>query len=119
MAHSIVIENASGEVVFAVADDWKPGEAVAVGVWRQYDGQFYACLQAHTTQNDWTPDVVPALWVLRYAPGVIPDWVQPTGAHDAYNIGDKVRFEGKVYESVINANTWSPAVYPAGWKEVI
>jgi len=33
-------------------------------------------------------------------------------------MGDKVRFNGKVYESVINGNVWSPADYPAGWREV-
>jgi hypothetical protein len=33
-------------------------------------------------------------------------------------IGDKVSFEGKNYESLINNNVWSPAVYPAGWKEI-
>ena len=48
-----------------------------------------------------------------------PEWKQPLGAHDAYKTGDRVTFNGKVYESVINANVWSPAVYPAGWKEVV
>lgn len=48
----------------------------------------------------------------------IPDFVQPTGAHDAYNKGDKVKFEGKVYESLIDANTYSPSAYPAGWTEI-
>lgn len=51
-------------------------------------------------------------------PAEIPDWVQPTGAHDAYNKGDKVRYNGKVYESLIDGNVWSPDVYPAGWREV-
>lgn len=51
-------------------------------------------------------------------PADIPDWVQPTGAHDAYNKGDKVRFEGDVYESLIDGNVWSPSVYPAGWALV-
>lgn len=46
-----------------------------------------------------------------------PDWVAPTGAHDAYNAGDLVTFQGKVYRSRINANTWSPAAYPQGWEE--
>lgn len=45
-----------------------------------------------------------------------PQWVQPTGAGDAYNIGDKVTFEGQHYESLINANVWSPTAYPAGWQ---
>jgi hypothetical protein len=47
-----------------------------------------------------------------------PEWVQPLGAHDAYAIGAKVLFGGKVWESTIDNNVWSPAVYPAGWKEV-
>lgn len=41
---------------------WKAGEAVVVGDRRYYNGNWYTCLQSHTTQADWTPDVVPALW---------------------------------------------------------
>lgn len=52
-------------------------------------------------------------------PEDIPEWVQPTGAHDAYNKGDRVRYAGKVYESLIDGNVWSPDVYPAGWKELL
>ena len=48
----------------------------------------------------------------------IPDFVQPTGAHDAYQKGDNVKFEGKVYESLIDSNAYSPSAYPAGWKEI-
>ena len=48
----------------------------------------------------------------------IPEFVQPTGAHDAYNKGDKVRYNGKVYKSLIDGNTYSPDAYPAGWQEV-
>ena len=43
-------------------------------------------------------------------------WRQPTGAHDAYQKGDLVTFEGAVYESTIDGNTWSPTDYPAGWS---
>ena len=49
---------------------------------------------------------------------LIPDFVQPTGAHDAYQIGDRVRFDGKVYESIEGGNTWSPSAYPAGWEPI-
>jgi hypothetical protein len=45
-------------------------------------------------------------------------FVQPTGAADAYSVGDRVTFEGKVYESTIDANVWSPSAYPAGWKKL-
>ena len=47
-----------------------------------------------------------------------PQWVQPTGAHDAYNTGDKVTYNGKHYQSTINGNVWSPDAYPAGWRLV-
>jgi len=108
-------------------DVWKPGMSVTIGQMLVHEiitgevreVKLYRVVQAHTTQSDWQPQNVPALFVAAAPPGVIPDWVQPTGAHDAYNIGDKVRFDGKVYESKINANVWSPAVYPAGWKEIV
>ena len=46
------------------------------------------------------------------------EFVQPTGAHDAYKVGDKVTFNGKVYQSNISANVYSPTAYPAGWTLV-
>lgn len=47
-----------------------------------------------------------------------PEFVQPTGAHDAYNAGDKVTYNGKHYQSTMDGNVWSPDSYPQGWKEV-
>ena len=47
-----------------------------------------------------------------------PEWIQPTGAHNAYAKGTKVTFNGKRYTSKIAANVWAPDVYPAGWEEV-
>jgi len=85
----------------------------------RYDGVLYKVLQTHTSQSAWTPTAAPSLFakVLIPDPDVIPDWEQPDSTN-AYSIGDKVRFDGKVYESLINGNVWSPADYPAGWKEV-
>lgn len=45
-----------------------------------------------------------------------PEFVQPTGAHDAYNTGDRVTFEGQIYESTMDGNTYSPTAYPQGWQ---
>ena len=45
-----------------------------------------------------------------------PAWVQPTGAHDCYNTGDKVTYNGQHYVSKINGNVWSPEAYPQGWE---
>ena len=51
-------------------------------------------------------------------PAEIPEWVQPTGAHDAYMTGDKVRYKGVIYVSLIDGNVWAPDVYPAAWEVV-
>ena len=104
------------DALVSIYPPWVPGQALAAGALLAYQGTLYQCIQAHTSQADWTPDAVPALFVSKTPAGVIPDWVQPTGAHDAYNIGDKVTYNGQVYESLINGNTWSPTAYPAGWK---
>lgn len=95
---------------------WEAGIAVATGERYQYNGKLYKVIQAHTTQADWTPDITPALWT-RVSLDEWPEWVQPTGAQDAYNTGDKVTYEGRHYISLIDANIWSPAAYPAGWEE--
>ena len=81
----------------------------------QYNGTLYKCVQAHTAQSDWTPDATPALWVV-VSIDEYPEWVQPTGAHDAYNTGDKVSYNGKHYVCTIDANTYAPDVY--GWESV-
>ena len=52
------------------------------------------------------------------APEEWPEWVQPSGAHDAYNTGDQVTFQGKKYRSKQDGNVWSPAAYPDAWDEV-
>ena len=92
---------------------WTIGRAYAVDDRVQYGGTLYKCVQAHTSQADWMPDITPALWVV-VSIDEYPEWVQPTGAHDAYNTGDKVSYNGKHYTSTIDANTYAPDVY--GWE---
>ena len=48
-----------------------------------------------------------------------PEYVPPTGAHDAYNTGDKVNFQGKHYICKMNGCVWDPITYPAAWEESI
>ena len=95
---------------------WVTGHAYVVDERLQYNGVLYRVVQAHTSQADWTPDITPALFVV-VSLDEWPDFVQPTGAHDAYNKGDKVTFEGKHYISLIDGNVYSPTAYPAGWQE--
>lgn len=47
-----------------------------------------------------------------------PEFVRPTGGHDCYNIGDKIKFNGEIYECVINGCTWTPTEYPRAWQKV-
>lgn len=93
---------------------WAVGKAYAIGDRVQYNGTLYKCVQAHTSQADWAPDATHALWVV-VSIDEYPEWVQPTGAHDAYNTGDKVSYNGKHYVCTIDANTYAPDVY--GWEE--
>ena len=95
---------------------WVVAHAYVVGERLQYNGVLYRVVQAHTSQADWTPDITPALFVV-VSLDAWPEFVQPTGAHDAYKKGDKVTFEGKHYISLIDGNVYSPAAYPAGWQE--
>lgn len=86
-----------------------------------YNDKLYRVEQTHTSQADWTPDITPALYTEVAPSGVIPVWKQPTGAQDAYSKGDKVHYptaDDPVYESLIDANVWSPNDYPQGWKVV-
>ena len=76
------------------------------------------CLQSHNRMH-YPIEQTPALWLVIPTVQGYPVWQQPTGAHDAYNIGDRVHFpdaDSPVYESLINANVWSPQEYPAGWQ---
>lgn len=85
----------------------------------QYNNKLYKVIQAHTSQSNWTPDTQKSLFVEIAPPEVeYPEWKQPTMSEDAYNIGDKVTYNGKKYISIINANVWSPDDYSAGWKLV-
>ena len=84
-------------------------------------GKLYRCVQAHTSQTDWTPDAAPALWTEVARPGEIPVWKQPSGAQDAYRKGDRVRYpdeSGPVYESLTDGNVWPPDAYPEGWRKI-
>lgn len=95
---------------------WADGIAVAKDGRYQYNGKLYKCVQAHTTQADWTPDVTPALWVI-VSLKEWPEWIQPTGSHDAYAKGDKVTHNSKKWTSDVDANVWEPGVY--GWTEYV
>ena len=95
---------------------WAANAEYTIGQRVRHGEKLYKCVQAHTSQADWTPDATPALWT-QVSVEEWPEWVQPTGAHDAYAKGDKVTYNGEHYISLINGNTYSPDAYLAGWEK--
>ena len=75
---------------------WKVGLSVSVNERYQYAEKLYKVIQAHTTQSDWTPDVTKSLFT-EVSIEEWPEFVQPTGAQDAYNTGDKITFDCEHY----------------------
>ena len=96
------------------------GVAYEVGKRIMFEGILYKVIQAHTSQADWTPVAAPSLFakvINETIDGSIPEFEQPDSTNP-YMKGDKVIFNGKVYESLIDNNVYSPEAYPAGWKEI-
>lgn len=98
------------------------GKSVKVG--EKYQDVFnndialFRVVQEHTVQEGWNPESTPALWVRVGFDNEILEWVQPTGAHDAYNIGDKVLFDGEIWESTVDGNVYAPKVVEGQWIRV-
>lgn len=117
MAENGTIDEVTATEHLAVFSPWAYGTAYTVGNLRTYEGVLYKCVQAHTSQSDWTPDKTPALWAVAGDPMVeFPDWSQPIGAQDAYMTGDKVSYNDAHWISTVNNNVWAPGVY--GWDSV-
>ena len=104
--------------VWAADKQYKANDVISYGINSVGDPQLYLVLQAHKSQSDWLPDATASLYKkMGISESGYPIWTQPLGAVDAYNIGDIVSYNGKLYKSIINANVWAPNVYPAGWEE--
>ena len=99
---------------------YKANEMFTDGVNSVGDPQLFRVVQDHTSQADWIPSETPALYTpIGLNESGYPVWSQPTGAHDAYNTGDVVDYNGTLKESTIDGNIWSPDEYPAGWKDYV
>lgn len=93
-----------------------------------FEGKIYEVIQEHRSQTTWIPSSTPALYKeflnvkIKDEAGneseVVAEFRKPTGAHDAYQKGDKVSFEGAIYESIIDANVYSPTEFADGWKKI-
>ena len=104
--------------------EWKEGVNYLIGRKIIYNNNVYKVVQSHLSQVGWEPDKAISLFSLfsksisDVVNGEVLEFVKPTGAHDSYMKGDKVRFEGSVYESLIDSNVYSPAEYPNGWRKI-
>ena len=99
-------------------DEFEANHHYVVGERVLYNDILYKVLVEHDSQETWTPDVSPSLFakiINETIDGSIPEWVQPDSTN-AYMKGDKVKYNGHIYESLIDNNVWSPDGYPAGWK---
>lgn len=80
------------------------------------DEVLYKVLQDHVSQPSWKPANSPSLFVRVDNPQEEwPEWVQPTGATDAYKLGAKVSHNDKHWISDVDGNVWEPGV--AMWTE--
>ena len=97
--------------------EFKAGRRYCAGDRFKLGGVLYKVVQEHTSQSDWSPDDLPALYTPVPDPlSEYPEWVQPLGSEDAYVAGAKVSYGGKRYVSDIDENVWQPGVY--GWSEI-
>ena len=112
---------AEAPVLFPV---WSEDGTYTAGDRLRYNGVLYKCLISHSAQSAWNPEDAQSLWAKVLIPTdeegqqtEIPEWEQP-GSTNPYMTGDKVRYGGVVYESLIDNNIWSPIAYPQGWRAV-
>ena len=111
------LEVATVYPAYRVGVAYKADELLVYGENNVGDPQLYRVVQAHTSQEDWKPDVTASLYTpIGLNDAGYPIWSKPTGAHDAYNIGDIVEYNETLYKSLIDGNIYSPDEYPAGWE---
>lgn len=125
-AIQLFVQTLTGELALEVATvfpAWEVNHSYAVGDIVSYgenstgDPQLYKVVQAHTSAAEWTPDATASLYdAIGLDDNGYPVWSRPSGAHDAYNTGDIVNYNGTLYRSKIDGNTWSPEEYTDGWE---
>lgn len=94
--------------------DYAVGVSYEIGDLIVFEHNIYEVIQAHTSQEDWRPNEVPAVYELKTPDGTITEWIQPEGAHDAYHLGVLVFHNENIWISVVDHNVWEPGVY--GWE---
>lgn len=106
----------------ALYPEWISGYTYEKGDRVRYRGELYKVIQGHTSQADWTPVTAPSLFA-KILPGQegsgteIGEWVQP-GSTNGYANGDKVTYNGHLWQSTANDNVWKPGDVGAPWTDL-
>ncbi len=101
---------------YEVGKNYSAGDYFTDGVNGVGDPQLYKVVQAHTSQADWKPSETPSHYVaIGLTKEGYVEWSQPAGAHDAYNKGDIVMYQGKLYISTVDGNAYAPGVVDGQW----
>lgn len=97
-------------------EPWEAGKSVSIGDRRRddFNGLVYE-VYASAGDNLYPPHQVPAVWE-RVWEEEFPDWVRPTGSHDAYDTGEKVEHAGEKWISNIDGNTTEPGSDDRWWS---
>lgn len=115
--NTLMVDDITALRMVSFYPEWSAGQAYTAGFKVQHRGDLWSCIQAHTSQDGWEPDIAPSLWAKVLIPDetVVPEWEQPDSTNP-YSAGDKVTHNGKTWVSDIDNNVWEPGVY--GWTEV-
>lgn len=114
LAESGQIDDVTASEQSMLFEQWEPNMNYTVGNLRQHGEKLYRCVQAHTSQVGWEPDVASSLWAITSDPAEEwPQWSAPIGSHDAYEAGAKVSHNDQHWVSDVDGNVWEPGVY--GW----
>lgn len=99
-----------------VYPQWATATTYSIGNTVEYQGKLWRCVQAHTSQLDWTPPVAPALWVIAHRDGFVPAWEAPSGSHDTYALDYLVTHSNRTWKSLTANNTYEPGVVGT-WRD--
>lgn len=103
-------------------NDWAPDTSYSADEIVRYPHDLinlYRVVSPHTSQADWIPPNVPALYTpIKYASDGVLVWMQPTGAHDSYGKGDIAWHNRQKWESLQDGNVWEPGADTNLWREM-
>jgi len=120
---ALVSDATAMDLPMSVFADWASGTEYSAGDVVIYNGERYRVAQAHTSQSNWLPSEVPALYGKLTFSGGVQVWERPQ-AHNVIMKGERRLFrvedgfDGNVYESLIDNNSWNYLELPSGWKLV-